>query len=457
MKKTTTFLLMVLVFAASLFAAGQSEVKREITLLATVTDSPEVLYAIEQFNSDYPDIEVIALTVDTSTGSGLTMKAKLAAGEVPNVYADYIGRVSEYLRADFAMDLTGKVRDLGQYNDGVLVPYTRDGRILGLPQPAGAQGIAVNLDILDEIGFSLKFDWTVDEFLRMCELVKQRYNGEKFGTGMFAGNMSGDYLINNWFAAFGVEMYKSGDYSRTTVRETNIERVYEFFQGLVKSEYIPPNAATLVDDDYVLQWVMGKIVATAFFPGWVNYYFSVIINQGLKTGADSEYLENARAIYETAKKDNDDVTIQDLLDSGDIPAPFRYAFVPFPRGEGVQKVPTYISNAAIVVHETGTQQDVWAVRLAEYLNDSHAQTMMSANGVIPTRRDAQMLSTDVHVQETANIAMRNGIMDVGLTMTKYMATRAQHYPVLQKVLNLKITPLEAALEYEERINKALED
>jgi len=46
-------------------------------------------------------------------------------------------------------------------------------------------------------------------------------------------------------------------------------------------------------------------------------------------------------------------------------------------------------------------------------------------------------------------------MDVGLTSPKYAAVRPQHYPVLQKVLRLEITPADAAAEYEARINEVL--
>ena len=54
----------------------------------------------------------------------------------------------------------------------------------------------------------------------MAELVKQKYNGKKFATGMFAANQSGDYLLNNWFASFGVSFYKNGDYNNPVMAST---------------------------------------------------------------------------------------------------------------------------------------------------------------------------------------------------------------------------------------------
>lgn len=421
MKRIMIMVVVFAILATFSFAEGAKEsVPKEITVLTgREADDPALVHAIENLEADYPGVDVIVSKIDLSDGSTLTMTAMKAAGTPPNVYDDYIGRVSENLVPEYALDLTGYVRDLDQYDQSMLDQFTRDGQVLGLPGPVGVQGMAVNLDIMDEIGFTVKFDWTINDFLYMAELVKQKYGGEKYATGLFAGNQSGDYLVNNWFAAFGAKFYEPGDYSRTVIESTGGAEVYEFFQDMIERGYVRDDSATLVDDDYVIQWATGEIAAGAFFPSWTEYYFKTVIEQG-------------------------------KLDK-----PFNYAFVPFPRAPGVDKVQTYASFSAIVVHKTGTEQDRWAARFAEYLNDAYSQSQASLKGVIPTRRDAVSLSDDIHIQETANIASRNGIMDVGLTMPKYSAVRPQHFPVLQKVLNMSVTPEEAIAEYAERINEQL--
>ena len=418
MKRLFVFVLLVML-AGAVFAEGAKEVPREITILTGANETlPEFALALEKFAADYPDVAVRVLRLDLSDGSTLTMDAQLAAGTTPNIYQDYIGRVSKYLVPEFALDLTGYLRDIDKYNAGVLGPYTRGGKLLGLPQPAGVQGFAVNLDIAEAVGFEVRDDWTVAEFFDLAERVKQHYGGTKYVTGLFAANQSGDYLVNNWFAAFGASHYKAGDYSRTTIAETGGAKVYEFFQTLVRNGYVRDNSATLTDDDYVIHWASEEIAGGAFFQAWVKPYFDSVKSQGIGDG-------------------------------------FRYKFVPFPRAEGVERVPTYASMGAIVVHRTDTVQDEWAARLAEYLNDGESQTMMSMVDVVPNRSDARMLSSSDHVVQTAIIAQRNGIMDVGLTTPMFAATRPQHFPVLQKVLNLELTPDEAIAEYERRLNDAL--
>jgi len=335
MRRCIVMLLIVMVSMLAWGAPGK-EIAGSITVLSTMAeDTPEIAYAKDKLLADFPDVRIEMLMLDLSDGSTISMDALNASGQTPNVYTDYVGRVSKYMRPGFALPLNGYVRDLDKYVPGVLDAYTRDGDVLALPQPGGVQGMAINLEIMEAIGFEVTEDWTIDDFLHMAAMVKQQFDGEKWATGMFAGNQSGDYLINNWFAAFGAELYQNGDYSKTTIRETGVEKVYEFFQGLVENGYVPPGSAALVDDDYVLQWARGELAATAFFPGWVAPYQNIVKQQG----------------YE----------------------PFEFVFMPFPTATG-EPVPTYGSNAAILVHLTGTDNDTIAARFAEYLNSAVAQS-----------------------------------------------------------------------------------
>jgi ABC-type glycerol-3-phosphate transport system substrate-binding protein len=377
-------------------------------------------HALAQLKKDFPSVEVDMMKVDLSSGSTMTMDALLAAGRAPNVYMDFIGRVSKYLVPEYALDLKANVRDIGKYLPSALAPYTRGGHVLGLPSPGGAQGMAINLDLMKEIGFEVKPDWMISDFLRMAELVKKHYGGKKWATGMFAANQSGDYLINNWFAAFGAQFYTGGNYGKTAIAQTGGEKVYAFFQTLASKGYIPPGAATLTDDDYVIQWAKGDIAATAFFPGWTDPYFKTVIDQGL------------------------------------IQKPFNYKFVAFPRIDGGKAVPTYISSAAFVVRKTGTAVDQVAARLVEYLNDAYNQGNQAiAQKTVPNRSDVKVESKDARFLETVAIAKFNGIFDVGLTIPTFSAIRATGYPILQKVLNLQITPGQAIKEYEAKINEAI--
>jgi ABC-type glycerol-3-phosphate transport system substrate-binding protein len=388
----------------------------------TVLTSPpgagdlRIPWAIESLKIDYPDVIVDVLNVNLADGSTLSMDAMLAAGTPPNVYIDTMVRASKYMIPEFALPLNGFIRDLDKYRKGVLEPYSRNGKILALPQPGGAQGMCINLDIMKDIGFVVKDDWTIDDFMKMAQLVKDKYNGKKFATGMFAANQSGDYLLHNWFPAFGAQYYVNGNYDKSVIADTGGAKVYAFYQTLVKNGFVPPNSATLNDDDYAATWAEGKFAATAFFPGWCAGYLQTAIEQKM------------------------------------IDKPFEYKFVPFPRGPGVKSVGTYISNGAFIVHKTGNDIiDRISARLVEYANGKRAQEYAVSINNVSIRIDVAQ-STNIRQLEVASIASKNGIYDAGLTDPRFTERRSAQYPILQKVLTFKMTPDQAIQEYQRQLS-----
>ena len=276
--------------------------------------------------------------------------------------------------------------------------------------------MCINLDIMKEIGYTVPANWTINDFLKMAELVKEKYHGKKWATGMFAANQSGDYLMNNWFESFGAHYYSNGNYDKSTIADTGGDKAFTFFQTLVKNGYVPPNASTLSDDDYAAQWMVGDLAATAFFPNWTAGYFQTAISQGL------------------------------------IKKPFNYMFVPFPRDPSVSRVPTYFSNAAVVVHKTGTEADKIAARWAEYFNSASLQSIQAKEiSVIPNRTDA-IPSNDPYIAQVSKIVAENGIYDSGLTDPRFTERRAMLYPILQRVLTFKISPHDAIVEYQNKLS-----
>ena len=372
-------------------------------------------YVEALLKKDYPNVKVKWLTLDLSDGSTLTMDALLAAGTPPNVYVDSMVRASKYLVPEYALPLDNYIHDLNQYYPASLEMFKVNGKQLGLPMTGSAQGMAINLDIMKEIGYTVPDNWTIDDFLKMAELVKQKYNGKKWATGMFAGNQSGDYLINNWFASFGANWYNNKNYDKAVVADNGGAKVYEFYQTLVKNGYVPPNCATLVDVDYIIQWASGNLAATAFFPNWCKPCFDTVIQRGI------------------------------------IDKPFNYKFVPFPRAKGVTKVGTYADYTAIVVHKTGKEEDKIAARLAEYLNNPVTGNLFAEMGCLVDRKDVKPCS-DVHFQQVTKIVQENGIFDFGLSDRRFTERRALQYPILQQVLMLKITPETAIKKFQDALS-----
>ena len=413
--KRIIFIFSMFCFFSGLFFAGE-----KITILSAgdvqFGNSSLFKETIKKFNAEYPSVEVEMLAVDQTTGATITMDALLAAGDAPNIYYDSMVRAGKYMVKDYALDLRQYITDLKTYNPGLLATFTKNGALLGLPMPGSSQGMFINLDIMKEIGYTIANDWTITDFLKMAELVKQKYNGKKYATGMFAANQSGDYLINNWFAAFGVPFYENGNYDKPVMADRGGAKVYAFYQLLMKNGYIQKDAASIGDEEFIVQWFSGNIAATAFFQSWAPTYYESALAQGVISK---------------------------------IP---NYKFVAFPRAPGVQKVPTYTNGYGVVIHKTGTKLDKYASRFVEILNSAEMQgNCAKFMNLSPNRTDATHYPTDAHLKEIENIIAVNGVMDVGLSDPRFPERRATQFPILQKVLTFKMTPEEAITEYQKKM------
>jgi ABC-type glycerol-3-phosphate transport system substrate-binding protein len=318
-------------------------------------------------------------------------------------------RLSRYIDPVFAMELDGKI-DLSQYL--YTEPLKRNGKTLALPINGGAQGLCLNLDLLEAAGYEVKDGWTVADFLEMCEKVKAygvKTGKEVYGTGLFAGNQSGDYLWMQWFAVFGVDLY-ADDYAEST-QDKGGAKVWEFFKMLKDKGYAPADSATIDDDVYALQWSKGMLAATAFHPSWGPMYIKSAIEQGL------------------------------------IKEGHRYKFVSFP------------NNAPACTNDTGilgNKNSKFPVETAAFLKHATDMKIMQdqviATASIAYRKDIKEKTTDPRGLEIDAIVARNGLYDLGVTNPWFAEVRAQGFPVLQAVLSGKITPEQAAVEYTKRVN-----
>src|SRR3990167_983895 len=409
MRKIIVLVLLVTLFAGGLWAEGNREGTGE-QKLKVLWSGRQVLpkgfvfevgdIAKGLLAQTYPGVAVEYVLVDMSSGADKTMRAMVAAGIPPDLYIDTWVRSASYLRPDFALDLRGYMDDLADYVSGALGGVTRDGAVLGLPLPGDGQAMAVNLAICREVGFVPKDwqTWTIDDFLRLAELVKAKYGGQRWVTGLFAGNQSGDYLIRSWAASFGGEFYSGGDYSKTEMNTPAGKATLDFFVALTKRGYVRADWMTQVDDDYVIDWASGKLAAAPFFFGWIEPYFKTIEDGGGKR--------------------------------------FDYAFVPFPRAPGVSRVGAFYTGTGLIVHKSTEElRNKVAAKYAQAYNSPEAQLQQWAVGNLRPNRlsvAAAIGKPEQFAQVTAVIAT-NGLYDLGDTSPLYQATRPLFPQMLQKL------------------------
>jgi len=398
------FLLLVIPLAFVMASGGQEPLK-----ILTAGMDPLFKQAEAVVLEVYPDTEFEYILVDMTTGSTMTMDTMIASGDRPDIYSDAVVRLSRYVTPAFAMPLPASVTD--GFVD--LSAFTRNGEVLGVPRTGAAQGMCVNLDMLEEVGYVMPDNWTLDDFYEMAEMVKA-YSAssgkEYYATGIFAGNQSGDYLWMNWFATFGVDLYTK-DYGASAQRKDGAA-VWAFFGELQSKGYVAPNSAPKVDDDYVVDWASGKLAVAPFFEGWNTHYFKTMIDQGV--------IEEAH----------------------------NYKFVKFPNnakpvssihGILVSKDTEYADEAALFV-KAMTTTEIIAKQVVE-------------SGQIPFKPVSVEIS-DPRLQEMLEIAA-DGLYDLGHSMPWFSEVRAQGFPVLQRVLSGELTGAEAAEAYADAVDSII--
>ena len=421
--RTGLIVLLLLIVGGLIFARGYVEepsdgiVKRTLIVLHSgEAPSPSGLLpmarAAELTMKDFPGLTVELQVIDLSTGAPVTMDTLIAAGTPPDVYGDSMVRLSRYIVPEFAMKLD-EYMDVSPYL--YTEPLKRNGHTFALPSSGSAQGICLNLDLLAKAGYTVPDNWTLADFNEMCAAVKayaDKTGEEVYGTGLFAGNQSGDYLWMNWFAVFGVDLY-SDNYTESTQVKGG-DKVWEYFKYLKDKGYIPSNSAALTDDDYALMWSKGQFAATAFFTAWAPSYLKSAMEQGL------------------------------------IKEPHKYKFVAFPNGSPA------CTNWAGIIGNKDTKYPAETAAFIKYATDVVILNEQVKMGQVAYRNDLTAKANDPRVDEINEIVAKNGLYDLGVTNQWFAEVRAQGYPILQSVLSGKMTPKEAAVAYTKAVNEIIQ-
>src|SRR3972149_1631182 len=129
---------------------------------------------IGEFEKANPGYKVQYIIRDVTHGS-MTVDALMAAGTPPDVWIDASGYFNKYLNADYAIPLE-KYIDIKQFQKDLVDIYTRNGHVYGIPTANICGGFAVNLSMLESIGYTMpeQKNWTTDEFMKLAALLKAK-------------------------------------------------------------------------------------------------------------------------------------------------------------------------------------------------------------------------------------------------------------------------------------------
>lgn len=174
------------------------------------------------------------------------MSAAIVSGELPNLVAGYANNAASYYADNAAVDLNQYVNDptwglteeqLADFNTALLEFNTVDGALLAWPNQASAQVLAVNMTLLEELGYDAP-PQTLEEFQEIvCASANSTGpNGEdRQGFGV-SGDAS---LFESFVAGQGSAIYDGESF--TFEGNEAVQRVLQMFQDMYNEGclYIP--------------------------------------------------------------------------------------------------------------------------------------------------------------------------------------------------------------------------
>jgi ABC-type glycerol-3-phosphate transport system substrate-binding protein len=260
--------------------------------------------AIQIIKERYPSVEVefVDATAGVQGGINVMLESYVASGRTPNVVVMTVMRSSKFFKAGLALDLKQYIpNELKKWEPVYLNRVTKDGHVYGLPCNGSGLALAINLTLAEEVGWKAPApmsEWTMDSFMEFCKLLKPK---KKYGTVLFAGSNPIPY-VTCWWASFGVEFFKNGDYSKVAIDSPQTRKALAWMREMIDKGYTPPNASEIIDDDSVAMSAEGYIGANLWPPSspgkWARYPFPT--TPGVKTGGVFSNYEVALA---TDKKD----------------------------------------------------------------------------------------------------------------------------------------------------------
>jgi len=240
-------------------------------------------------------VELLDATAGVQGGVNVMLESLVASGQTPNVVSVTVMRASKFFKPGQALDLKQYVpNDLKKWEPMFLDRVTKGGKVYAVPGTAGALTLAVNLTLAEEVGWKAPpyaTAWTLDSFMEYAKLLKAK---GKYATVLFSGSNPIPY-VTAWFASFGVEFFKNGDYSKVTIDSPQTRKALAWMRMMIDEGYVPPNASQIIDDDSVALSAAGNIGANIWIanPPAKTAYYPFPHATGVKTGGVfSNYIAN---------------------------------------------------------------------------------------------------------------------------------------------------------------------
>lgn len=223
-----------------------------------------------------PGTKVTIIYRDIKQGS-MTADALMAAGTPPDVWVDAAGYFKKYMNETYAIPFE-KYIDTSVYQKDILDIYTFGGHVYALPEAQVAGGFAINLDMLDKVGYTMPdlSKWTTDEFLNLAGKLKAAGTPATMIMGK-GGFMTWD---NVWLFAFGAKFYNGRDFSKVVINSPETVKGLNYIKGLIDNGYAYANPVEQDADAGVELFTTGQVFSCMMQNGHTDYWIPEQVKQG---------------------------------------------------------------------------------------------------------------------------------------------------------------------------------
>jgi len=335
------------------------------------------------------------------------------------VWWDATGYFPKYMVESYALPFE-KYLDTSKWQKDLVDLYTRKGHVYVLPAMNVVAAMAINLDMLDAIGYQMpaQADWTIDEFNRLSAKLKS----QKIPSTMI---MTKDGLIGwmmPWMYAFGAEIYKDMDHSKVVINSPAGVEGLNYIRWLDQQGYGYPFPNEQNDDRGVEYFAMGKV-------------FSCMLQNG-----------------------HVDPMVPEMVKQGKLAKPFAYDFVEFPHKAGRAHTPVSGYQSGTLAHNSGNEAKNAAIaKLAAAASGVTIQTEVAlAGGGFPTLVGLDLPQRGVMAkQSTRNLmalAQTAGLMELGNLEPFARELRRPWIVPIQEFMEGKLSAEAVLIQYEKEAN-----
>lgn len=270
--------------------------------------------AIREFESQNPNIHI---EPDFIQNAGYTagIKILLLGGEKLDVFDTWSPSLFQEFRRlnpDVYLDLTGE-SFLEEFLPNSLLPVTMDGKVYGVPEVMHSDGLLYNKTMFRQFGLEVPETW--DEFIRVCETLKQKgiipvAMDSEWSTAQF---FWGSIMSNNGADANWTKKLESGEIKAT---DPIFVDAIQKHKEIIDKGFVPPDWTSMMHEqskDLIGQGKAAMIITgTWAFPSIMernpNYEIDFMVVPGSKQtipninvgtyrviNSQTEYPEEAKA------------------------------------------------------------------------------------------------------------------------------------------------------------------